>query len=139
VFLIFFCYLKKITAIVLKVVGCFVPTYFLTKLNFKESLSVGFLMSTKGLVELIVLNLGYSLKVINQIQFTIMVLMALITTFITSPVVACLYPKRLMLLRERANFKKGSEFSVLLCISNRPEALKLLMMAKNWIALNKKV
>ena len=104
-----------------------------------HSLAVGFLMSTKGLVELIVLNLGYSLKVINQIQFTIMVLMALITTFLTSPVVACIYPKRLMLLRERANFKKGSEFSVLLCISNRPEALKLLMMAKNWLALNKKV
>lgn len=129
----------KITAIVCKVVGAFVPTYLLTQMNFKESLSVGFLMSTKGLVELIVLNLGFSLGVLTQIEFTIMVMMALVTTFITSPVVAFIYPKKMMLLRERANFQKGSEFSVLLCVSNRMEALRLLSMTKNWVALNKKV
>lgn len=52
---------------------------------WRESLTVGALMNTRGLVELIVLNLGLDARVIDVEQFTILVLMALITTFATSP------------------------------------------------------
>ncbi|KAK8590311.1 hypothetical protein V6N13_057204 [Hibiscus sabdariffa] len=48
-------------------------------------------MNTKGLVELIVLNIGKDRKVLNDQTFAIMVLMALFTTFITTPVVIAVY------------------------------------------------
>ncbi|WJZ81937.1 hypothetical protein VitviT2T_001744 [Vitis vinifera] len=52
-----------------------------------EALALGFLMNSKGLVELIVLNIGKERKVLNDQTFAIMVLMALCTTFITTPLV----------------------------------------------------
>ena len=53
--------------------------------NWKDSLSIGALMNTRGLMELIVLNIGYDLGILTQQVFTMMVLMALITTFMTCP------------------------------------------------------
>jgi len=43
------------------------------------------LMNTRGLVELIVLNIGYDLGVLSSRVFAIMVLMALVTTFMAGP------------------------------------------------------
>ncbi|RVX04271.1 Cation/H(+) antiporter 18 [Vitis vinifera] len=56
-----------------------------------EALALGFLMNSKGLVELIVLNIGKERKVLNDQTFAIMVLMALFTTFITTPLVIAVY------------------------------------------------
>ncbi len=53
--------------------------------NWRESLSVGALMNTRGLMELIVLNIGYDLGILSPQVFAMMVLMALITTFMTGP------------------------------------------------------
>ncbi|KAG8382178.1 hypothetical protein BUALT_Bualt05G0049700 [Buddleja alternifolia] len=61
------------------------------KIPFKEALTLGFLMNTKGLVELIVLNIGKDRGVLNDQTFAIMVLMALFTTFITTPIVMTIY------------------------------------------------
>ncbi|KAK6363084.1 K(+)/H(+) antiporter [Orbilia blumenaviensis] len=63
------------------------------KLRWRESLAVGVLMSCKGLVELIVLNIGLTAGVISQRTFTIFVVMALVTTFATTPLVTYLYPE----------------------------------------------
>jgi Kef-type K+ transport system membrane component KefB len=52
---------------------------------WKESLSIGALMNTRGLMELIVLNIGYDLGVLTPEVFAMMVLMALVTTFMTGP------------------------------------------------------
>lgn len=51
----------------------------------KDSLAIGALMNTRGLMELIILNIGYDLGIVSPQIFTMMVLMALITTFMTSP------------------------------------------------------
>ncbi len=51
----------------------------------KESLSIGALMNTRGLVELVVLNIGYDLHILTAQYFTMMVLMALVTTLMTNP------------------------------------------------------
>jgi Kef-type K+ transport system membrane component KefB len=51
----------------------------------RDSLALGALMNTRGLVELVVLNIGYDLGVFPPVIFTMMVLMALITTFMTAP------------------------------------------------------
>ncbi len=53
--------------------------------SWSDSFAIGALMNTRGLMELIVLNLGYDLGVLSPTVFTMMVLMALITTFMTSP------------------------------------------------------
>jgi Kef-type K+ transport system membrane component KefB len=53
--------------------------------NWKSSLSIGALMNTRGLMELIVLNIGYDLGILSPEIFAMMVLMALITTFMTGP------------------------------------------------------
>ncbi|KAK6349895.1 K(+)/H(+) antiporter [Orbilia brochopaga] len=63
------------------------------KLRWRESFTVGVLMSCKGLVELIVLNIGLTAGIISQRLFTIFVVMALVTTFTTTPLVTYLYPE----------------------------------------------
>jgi len=61
------------------------------KLTLRESITLGILMNTKGLVELIVLNIGREAGVIDERVFVIMVIMAIVTTLITTPAVAALY------------------------------------------------
>ena len=57
----------------------------LTALSWRESSALGVLVNTRGLMELIVLNVGLELGVISQTLFTMMVLMALVTTIATTP------------------------------------------------------
>jgi Kef-type K+ transport system membrane component KefB len=66
---------------------------WLNGLVFRESLTIGVLMSCKGLVELIVLNIGLQAKILSTRTFTIFVVMALVTTFATTPLTTLLYPK----------------------------------------------
>ena len=64
----------------------------------RESTALGWLMNTRGLTELIVLNIGLELGVITPLLFTMLVIMALVTTFMTSPLLEWTYPKRLIRL-----------------------------------------
>lgn len=57
----------------------------LLKHSWKESLSMGVIMNSRGLMELIILNIGYDLGIFGKEIFTILVLMALFTTFMTNP------------------------------------------------------
>ena len=61
-------------------------------LVWRESFTIGALMSCKGLVELIVLNIGLQARILSTRTFTIFVVMALVTTFATTPLVQALYP-----------------------------------------------
>src|SRR6185503_13860535 len=56
-----------------------------TGMNWSQSFSIGVLMNTRGLVELVVLNIGYYLRILSGRIFAMMVLMALVTTFMTGP------------------------------------------------------
>ncbi|CAG7898775.1 hypothetical protein BRARA_H01660 [Brassica rapa] len=73
-----------------KIVGT-VGVSLYCKVPLDESLALGFLMNTKGLVELIVLNIGKDRGVLNDQVFAIMVLMAIFTTFMTTPLVLAVY------------------------------------------------
>lgn len=53
--------------------------------SWKDSLTIGALMNTRGLVELVALNIGYDLGVLTPEVFAMLVLMALITTIMTAP------------------------------------------------------
>lgn len=61
-----------------------------TGLSWRDSAGVGALMNTRGLVELIALNVGLDLGVLSPKIFTMLVLMALATTFMTGPVISLL-------------------------------------------------
>ncbi|KAJ2364266.1 K(+)/H(+) antiporter, partial [Coemansia sp. RSA 2610] len=76
-----------------KIVGCGIAARF-TKFTWRESLTVGILMATKGLVELVVLNIGLDAGVIDTRIFSLMVLMAIVTTVATTPLVTWLYPPK---------------------------------------------
>ncbi|NRS87118.1 Kef-type K+ transport system membrane component KefB [Flavobacterium sp. 7E] len=83
-------YLWKVTGaiILVAVVGKFLGSALAAKFvgqNWKDSLTIGALMNTRGLMELIVLNIGLELKVLTPEVFTMMVIMALVTTFMTGP------------------------------------------------------
>ncbi|KAF3975631.1 hypothetical protein ACB098_01G147600 [Castanea mollissima] len=79
-----------VTACFGKIVGTVVVS-LLCKVPVQEAVALGILMNTKGLVELIVLNIGKDRKVLNDQTFAIMVLMAIFTTFITTPLVIAVY------------------------------------------------
>jgi nucleotide-binding universal stress UspA family protein len=64
----------------------------LTGLRWREASALGVLMNTRGLMELIVLNIGLDLGVITPTLFTMMVIMALVTTFMTTPILERIYP-----------------------------------------------
>lgn len=57
----------------------------LTGMNWSESLQLGALMNTRGLMELIALNIGYDLGILSPRIFTMLVIMALVTTALTGP------------------------------------------------------
>jgi Kef-type K+ transport system membrane component KefB len=57
-------------------------------MNWRDSVSTGVLMNTRGLVELVVLNIGYDLGILSGRIFAIMVLMALVTTCMTGPLLS---------------------------------------------------
>lgn len=88
-----------VVATVGKLIGAGVPS-LVAGLPFREASVVAVLMNTRGLVELIVLNLGLSSGVLNTRTFSVMVLMALFTTFLTCPVVNYIFPPHLRVLEE---------------------------------------
>jgi Kef-type K+ transport system membrane component KefB len=68
--------------------GKFGGTYVaarLTGLGWQDSASLGVLMNTRGLMELIVLNIGLDLRVISPVLFAMLVIMAIVTTVATTP------------------------------------------------------
>ncbi len=57
----------------------------------REALAIGALMNSRGLMELIILNIGYQKGIITQTLFTIMVLMAIATTLMATPIFELVY------------------------------------------------
>jgi Kef-type K+ transport system membrane component KefB len=66
------------------------------KIPWRESLQLGALMNTRGLMELIVLNIGYDLGILSLRIFTMLVIMALVTTIMTGPLVIFLGKTRMI-------------------------------------------
>lgn len=96
----------------------------LTGLRWREATAVGILMNTRGLMELIVLNLGLDIGVISPKVFTMLVIMALVTTFATTPILQWVYPDR-ELAKDRLDDPPllvptgPAPFTVLMCVSGR--------------------
>jgi len=83
-------YLWKVTGMIILVAitGKFLGSALAAKFvrqSWKDSLTIGALMNTRGLMELVVLNIGYDLGILTPKVFAMMVIMALVTTFMTGP------------------------------------------------------
>jgi Kef-type K+ transport system membrane component KefB len=68
----------------------------LSGMPLREAAGLGTLMNTRGLMELVILNIGLDIKVISPALFSMMVLMALFTTFMTTPVLELICPDNLL-------------------------------------------
>ena len=98
------CGIIILVAVVGKLAGSALTARFLNH-SWRDSLSLGILMNTRGLMELIVLNIGYDIGILTPEIFAIMVLMALATTFMTGPLlnlVESIFPHKTKLQLERA-------------------------------------
>ncbi|KAI6675042.1 hypothetical protein NL676_002948 [Syzygium grande] len=123
------------TACAGKIAGTFAAAMMFA-MPAREAITLGVLMNTKGLVELIVLNIGKEKKVLNDEMFAILVLMALFTTFITTPTVMAVYkPARAApthrKLRDLSNTDDSSkdELRILTCLhgpGNVPSLISLI-------------
>ncbi len=87
------CLIIILVAVVGKFGGSALAARF-TGETVEDSLAIGALMNTRGLVELVVLNIGYELKILTPEIFTMLVLMALVTTFMTSPLMYLIFKNK---------------------------------------------
>ena len=62
-------------------------------MGWRDASVLGVLMNTRGLIELIVLDIGFGLGLISPSLFTILVVMTLVTTFSTAPMIDVLVPR----------------------------------------------
>ncbi len=67
---------------------------WLSGMQARDAAGLGTLMNTRGLMELVILNIGLDVKVISPALFSMMVLMALVTTFMTTPVLEMICPEQ---------------------------------------------
>jgi Kef-type K+ transport system membrane component KefB len=78
------------------ILGKIIPVYIASRctgFNHQESMILGSLMNTRALMELIVLNIGFDLGFIPQNVFTMLVIMAVVTTVMTGPLMRLLLPR----------------------------------------------
>ncbi|HNH45872.1 MAG TPA: universal stress protein, partial [Myxococcota bacterium] len=92
----------------------------------------GALMNTRGLMELIVLNIGLDLGVISPRLFTMMVIMALVTTWITSPLLEWIYPREKMLAEVLTPPSAAqAAYRCMICIADPAIAPAMVRLAHN--------
>jgi nucleotide-binding universal stress UspA family protein len=102
-------------------------------LEWRESLAVGILMNTRGLTELIILNIGLDLGVIPPTLFAMLVIMAVITTFMTTPLLSLVYPRheleRMVAEESGDEEEEQRKWRVLIPIASAAEGHELVHMA----------
>ncbi len=113
-----------------KFFGCGMAA-ILTGNNLRESATIAALMNTRGLVELIVLNVGLSAGILNTRTFSVMVIMCLFTTFITSPLVSIVYPESMRKMGDPDALDSAGYHSVpRTAVNERAERIEFSAMTK---------
>lgn len=131
-------HLWTITAILIlfAVSGKFLGSAIFAKIageNWRDSLSLGALMNTRGLMEIVVLNIGFEMGILPKPIFVMLVLMAIVTTFMTTPLLSLinlLFPVKNLEKEYREQQAKGV-FKAMVAIGNPENGKVLLSIAKN--------
>jgi Kef-type K+ transport system membrane component KefB len=119
-----------LVAVIGKFVGSTVAARFV-KLSWRDSLIIGSLMNTRGLMELVVLNIGYDIGVLSPQIFAMMVVMALVTTCMTGPaldLVNRFFPETKTVLDHIP--KLTGPFTVLIAFASPQGGRKMLRIAR---------
>lgn len=121
-----------LVAVVGKFLGSMVAAKFVGQ-NWKDSLTIGALMNTRGLMELVVLNIGYDLGVLTPEIFAMMVIMALLTTFMTGPALDIIdwVFKGAQLIPQ--TIREISKYKILISFANPESGSALLRLANSLI------
>ncbi len=128
-------YLWKVTGfiILVAVVGKFLGSALAAKFvgqSWRDSLTIGALMNTRGLMELIVLNIGLELNVLTPEVFTMMVIMALVTTFMTGPALDLInYIFKTKDGDDTAEPTNDNKYRILISFGNNEKGKSLLRLA----------
>jgi Kef-type K+ transport system membrane component KefB len=128
-------FLWKITGfiILVAVIGKFLGSALAAKFvgqSWRDSFTIGALMNTRGLMELIVLNIGLDLGVLTPEVFTMMVIMALVTTFMTGPTLNLIN----FIFKEITSNEK---YKILLSFGNNEKGKSLLKLANSLVKKQK--
>jgi len=128
------CGLIILVAVTGKFLGSTLAARFVGQ-NWRDSLSIGALMNTRGLMELVVLNIGYDLGVLSPEVFAMLVLMALITTFMTGPALDMINRffrvKRTLVIPPAA--EQPAKYSILVSFSSPQKGVSLLTLANKLV------
>ena len=135
-------YLLKITGfiILVAVIGKFLGSALAARFvgqSWKDSLTIGALMNTRGLMELVVLNIGYDLGVLTAEVFTMMVIMALVTTFMTGPaldMINFIFKSKSVAISDDL---APNKFKILISFGNYEKGKSLLRLANTLIKKQK--
>jgi len=128
------CGLIILVAVVGKFIGSAITAKFVGQ-NWRDSLTIGALMNTRGLMELIVLNIGLELGVLSTEIFSMMVIMALATTFMTGPALDLIG----FLFNRGKNYipseiRQASRYKVLVSFDSPDGGKNLLRLANAFVA-----
>lgn len=100
--------------------------------DWKSSMTIGALMNTRGLMELVVLNIGYDLGILPPEIFAMMVVMALVTTFLTSPILDLI--ERIFKNRPiETEVSQRKTYKILISFENSVVGKKLLLIANSFV------
>ena len=124
------CFGIIVLAIFGKTMGSAIAARFVGN-NWKDSLTIGALMNTRGLMELVVLNIGLDLGILTPEVFAMMVVMALTTTFMTSPLLNLIDKIFKKKHTEQALIEK--KYKILVSFDNPAMGRKLLYLANSFI------
>lgn len=127
------CGMIILVAVVGKFLGSALAARFVGQ-SWRESLIIGALMNTRGLMELVVLNIGYDLGILTPEIFAMMVIMALVTTFMTSPalnLINRLLPEKIDLAEEKG--QRRNQFKILISFGSPQRGKSLLRLANSLI------
>ena len=121
--------------ILVAIAGKFIGSAFPAKIlgeSWRDSLSIGVLMNTRGLMELIVLNIGYEMGILPPPIFVMLVIMALVTTFMTTPALSLInwiFPEKN--IEEEYNRQQAlGIFKAMIALGNPENGKTLLNVAK---------
>jgi Kef-type K+ transport system membrane component KefB/nucleotide-binding universal stress UspA family protein len=118
--------------LIVAIVGKYCGAYFAARfcgIEKREAAALGWLMNTRGLTELIILNIGLSLGVISPTLFTMLVIMALVTTFMTSPLLQLTKPKKATQLDATVKSEILADYKILVPVANPNTQQGLLAIA----------
>ncbi|MBW0114377.1 cation:proton antiporter [Pseudonocardia sp. KRD-169] len=101
----------------------------------RQSTALGLLMNTRGLTEIVILQVGLQLGVLGPAMFTLMVIMALVTTAMTGPLMTIVYPDRVLARElaaaERAELGEVDAFTVLAVVDDPVDGRRVAELARD--------